>query len=43
MSVKRELICGKQRGVNLNDLSVTLHRVEPAQGMDLGKRAVKSV
>jgi hypothetical protein len=29
VSVKRDLICGKQRGADLTDLSMTLHRVGP--------------
>jgi hypothetical protein len=29
VSVKRDLICGKQRGADLNDLGMTLHRVGP--------------
>ena len=43
MSVKRELICGKLREADLNDLSMTLHRVEPAQGIDLEKERLKKL
>jgi hypothetical protein len=43
VSVKRELICGKLREADLNDLSMTLHRVEPAQGIDLEKERLKKL
>jgi hypothetical protein len=43
VSVKRELICGKLREADLNDLSMTLHRVEPAQGIDLEKERLKNL
>ena len=42
VSVKHELICGKLREADLNDLSMTL-RVEPAQGIDLEKERLKKL
>jgi len=43
VSVKRELICEKLREADLNDLSMTLHWVEPAQGIDLEKERLKKL
>ena len=43
VTVKRDLVCEKQREADLNDLSMSLHRVEPAQGIDLGKERLKNL